>query len=184
VIARYSFAKFPKLEDLGADHQTFGVGKFKDFQIEELRIYNDGIIVGSRSNSAFIDEFIDDLFSWAEKELGMVPMITSKPEKYYESSIVVKSRNDLTKVMGLNAEICSGLNKKLASKYIATPFQPSGLVLNCEPFEQGGGKCKPFRFLVERRIGFPFGENVFFSQAPLTTDDHLAFLGDLEGFAR
>jgi hypothetical protein len=130
--ARYSFAKYPKLEDLGADHQTFGVGKFKDAQIEELRIYNDGIIVASRSNSKILDEFIADLFSWIEKELGMVPAVTSKPETYYESSIIVSSKADLTKVMGLNVEVINGLNKLLAAKYISLPFRPSGLVLNCD----------------------------------------------------
>lgn len=182
-IARYSFAKYPKLEDLGNDFQAFGIGKFKDVQIQEIKIYNDGIIVSSRANSKILDDFIDDLFSWAEKEFGLVPIVTSKPEKYYESSLVVKSKTDLTKVMGLNAEVCNNLNKRLESKYVATPFYPSGLVLNCDPHEQGGGKRKPFRFLLERRIGFPFSDNVFFSQAPLMTDDHLDFLANLERLA-
>jgi hypothetical protein len=42
---------------------------------------------------------------------------------------------------------------------------------------------RPNRFTLERRIGLPFSANVFFSQAPLKSGDHLALLEALEALA-
>lgn len=186
VVERYSFVQPPPLQQLTSpsDFIAFRIGKFSDAQINELRVYGDGFIIESKSNTKILDAFLEDLLLLTKKELGLEPLALVTPEKYYESSIIVKSETDITKVMGLPAEVCTNLNKRLANGYISTPFKPSGLVLNCEQQDQGGGKRKAFRFLVERRIGLSFSENIFYSQSPLTTDDHLAFLADLERLAR
>lgn len=186
LIARYSFAKFPPLEELSLrrDFNSFEMGKFQNVQIQELRIYGDGIIVSSRSNSKILDAFVDDLFSWSAKELGLVPVVISKPEKYYESSLVVKSSNDLTAVMGMKSDVAASLNQLLSkSNYKARLFKPSGFLMDCDVHEQGGQR-KPMKFVLERRLSVPFEENVFFSQAPLPTDDHLIFLETIERLAR
>jgi hypothetical protein len=73
-VQRYSFAKFPTLDDLQKVTYLFGVGKFRDVQISECGIYNDGIIVASRCNTQLLNEFLDDLFGWTAKELGLTPI--------------------------------------------------------------------------------------------------------------
>ena len=53
LIQRYSFVGFPSIADFAkdAEFRAFTVGKYQDIEIPNLRIYNDGIIVESRSNS-------------------------------------------------------------------------------------------------------------------------------------
>jgi hypothetical protein len=53
-----------------------------------------------------------------------------------------------------------------------------GLSLNFDT-RSVAGIAPPF-FAVERRIGFPFESNVFFSQAPLRTKDHIALLEKID----
>src|SRR5215216_629140 len=92
---RYSFAKPPSLDDLFKDVRAFRMGKFQDVQINELGVYNDGLIVSGRCDSDLLDAFISDLLSWAETELGLVQTITAKPERHYESNVVVQASADL-----------------------------------------------------------------------------------------
>ena len=42
---------------------------------------------------------------------------------------------------------------------------------------------KPVRFSLERRLGIPYNEHVFYSIAPLHTQDHLKLLMDLESLS-
>ena len=183
LVGRYGFAKPPTLDDLLKDVQIFGVGKFDDIAIQELRIYGDGIIVSSRSNTAKIDAFIKDLFAWAEKEIGLIQAITAKPERYYESLLMVKSKVDLAKCLAPADAVLTAFQRAWKSENkIEASFMPSGLLLDCDAFKFAGRR-KPTRVSVERRLGFPFEENVFYCGAPLSTDHHLAFLTALEGLA-
>src|SRR5947209_1206254 len=67
------FTKYPPLSDLtsAASRVAFGVGKFAGSQIQELRKYGDGVIIEPHSNSKILDAFVDDLFEWHQKELGL-----------------------------------------------------------------------------------------------------------------
>jgi hypothetical protein len=181
LVERYSFIKYPSVEEITRQQPlVFGIGKFGIIQINELGIYHDGIMVSSRSNTDCLDEFISDLFEWSEKELGLVKMLASKPEKYYESSIVVKSDIDLVQVIAPKDGVTKMANdffmEVAPNKQV---YELSGFLLDCDPFAFPA-KRKPLRFGVERRLGMPYSENIFFSQSPLPTKNHLNFLGALE----
>ncbi len=179
---RYSFAKLPQVDDLTKEVQTFSIGKFQDIQISELGIYNDGLIIASRSDTKYLDAFIDDLFSWAKKELGVSQSVLAKPEKYYESTIIIKSTQDLAKKVSAVADVENIFNKAFFSSEVPErniKYGLSGAVYDCDAFEYKG-KRKPFRFLIERRTGFPYKDNIFFSQAPLPTSDHMKVLKEIE----
>jgi hypothetical protein len=183
--ARYSFVKRPSLEEVISSpaYVAFGVGKFEESQIQELRVYGDGIIVESRSNSRTVDAFVDDLLDWQQKDLGLTNTVIAKPERYYESSLVVQSTKDIMSVMGLPPSIAASLDRRLSrSQYQARPMVPAGLILDCDS-HLPGGRRKQDRFGIERRIGIPFEENVYLTMAPLPTDDHLALLSEIEGLA-
>jgi hypothetical protein len=57
-------------------------------------------------------------------------------------------------------------------------YEPSAFTLDVDSTKRASGKL--VRFTLERRTGVPFEENVFFSTAPLQTDHHVEFLGELE----
>ena len=183
LIARYSFVKYPNFEDIGNNVKLFAYGKFLDVQINELKIYDDGIIVSAKANTEILDIFVDDLFKWLEEDFGVVKTILAKPERHYESQVVVSSESDLPLALAPRKDAIAKLQALLSSdKYVGGNFSLTGFNLDCDP-DDFHGRRKPSRFVVERRVGVKWSENVFFSVAPLRTPDHLNFLMALERFA-
>lgn len=183
LLQRYSFAKYPSVDDLSREVSSFGIGKFDDIQIDEFNIYADGVIVAARAPTEKLDAFLADVFSWAEKELGMVQAATARPEKFIESSIVVKSAKDLAFALAPKTEAIEILNSAFANRAAdGDPYRLSGFLIDCDPI-QYLGRRKPMRFAVERRVNEPYSENIFFSHAPLHTAEHVKLLAKLENLS-
>jgi hypothetical protein len=174
---RYSFAKLPTLEDLLKDTNIFHVGKFQDIQINELSIYNDGIIVAGGCRTEILEAFVHDLMEWAKEELGLIQAITAKPSMHHESSVIVKSTLDLGSVIAPKRSASNLVSAALLSA-TGELYKPTGYIADCD-FDKYG-KRKPGRFHVDRRVGTRADENVFFSQAPMPTENHLEVLRALE----
>lgn len=180
LVQRYSFAKYPAIGELSKNTFSFGMGKFVDIQIDELGIYGDGLVASARVPSEKLDAFVSDLLSWTEKEFGLVQATTAKPEKFIESAIVVKASKDLSLALRPNTAAVDLLNKAFLSNASGHgPYKLSGFILDCDPTELAGRR-KPMRFILERRIGLAYGQNVFYSHAPLHTNDHVKLLAQLE----
>jgi hypothetical protein len=176
--ARYEFAKFPVLNDLVERRESFSfnVGKFRDAQIQAFRIYTDGLVAESRSNSKIIDAFLDDVLHWASDSLGVKAAPTSAQERHHESALVVRSEKDLAKAMRASKQIATKLNELLHKEnYPTREFHPSGLIFSADT-SAPGSRRKETRFMIDRRVEVPFSESLFFSLAPLPTDDHLDLL--------
>jgi len=185
VIARYSFIKHPTVQDLTErrDFVSFGVGKFADSQIQEFRVYGDGFTVEARSKTQILDAFLDDLLDWGTKEFGLEAVPVLPVERHYESAVVVQSKTDLSKVLRPLHVIAEELNKLMEkSTFKPRPFEPTGLIFSVDQTAEGSRRKEP-KVIVDRRVGTSFNENIFYSQGPLPTDDHLALLGRLEALA-
>lgn len=185
LVARYSFIRYPSIQDLTEHREfmAFGVGKFADSQIQELKVYGDGLVVNARSNSNILDALLDDLLEWASTELGFEPLPNSVPERHHESALVLRAKKDIATVVGPLQELTTILNELLGKEnFVARRFQASGFILSSDPQAQGSRRIES-RFLIDRRVGVPFAENIFYSQAPLPTDDHLALLERVEDMA-
>jgi hypothetical protein len=180
IVERYSFVKAPNPDD--ALPYTFKVGKFRDSQIAELGIYNDGIIVSSASDTDLLDAFLDDLLSWSMKEFGLQQLATIPTEKFYESGVVVQSTTDLASSLRPKIDITDIVAEAMKSAKIETEIKFSGAIFD---FDVGAlkRKRKPFRLIVDRRVNVAFSDNIFFSQAPFRTKDHLEILKSLEKIA-
>jgi hypothetical protein len=180
LVQRYSFAKFPSMEELIREPIAFSIGKFGDVQINEFQIYQDGIVVSSRAPTEVLDAFISDLFSWSEMEFGMVEAADAKPEKFIESSLVVKSTKDLALCISPASAVIDVVNDALRRQVTGVPYQLSGFSLEADPGALLDRRRRPIRFAVERRANTSFNDNIFFSVAPLHTKDHLAVLASME----
>jgi hypothetical protein len=178
--SRYSFAKFPSVEDLTRGAASFLLGKFREIQINELQLYPDGIIVIARAPTEVLDAFISDLLSWSEEEFGLIEPATVRHEKFIESSIIVKSTTDLALSLAPRNDVAQILNKRFPEHTVsAGAYQLSGFFLDGDAIKFAT-RPKPMRFVLERRVGIPFSENVFYSAAPLHTEDHLEVLSEFE----
>jgi hypothetical protein len=180
---RYSFTAIPKPDDSGKDGFAFQIGKFDNAQIQEMRIYSDGVIVTSSSNMEILDRFLADMLKWSEIELGLTTTSLAKPEKHYESCIIVRASSNLAKMHVLNEKLSNILSEYLSAKVVGQPhFELTGVFADADPEAKKTIRA-PHRFTVERRLGIPFKENVYYSWAPLATNDHLALLTQLEALA-
>lgn len=178
LVQRYSFAKYPDLDELLKDSFTFSVGSFQDVQISEFSVYNDGVIVSSKCNTRILDDFVEDLFSWVSNEFDIVPIPYYKPEKHFESSLIFHSSVDLPGIVAPN-KVASDLIESTLERGAGIPFYPSGTTFESNP-EQTTLRRRPIRFFVERRAATRFSDNVFYSQAPLPTNEHISLLSELE----
>jgi hypothetical protein len=181
VLQKYSFVKFPSVDDLQKDSQTFAMGKFQEFQIDELKVYGDGIIVSGKCNTDILSAFVTDLFGWIKSDFGLEEIAILKPEMHFESSLVVKAERDLTSALSPPKRVTNLIEQTMAGATQAE-YQPSAIHFETDS-EGLKTRRRPLRFTLERRIGVPFGSNVFYSQAPIKSADHLSLLGALEGLA-
>ena len=95
LVERYRFLKFPqKPEELiKVDNFEFNDGTYKsrdgDELIVNLKVYNDGFIVDSRSSTTDCDAFLHDLLTWAAKDYGLLPYAKLIRRKLYTSELYV-----------------------------------------------------------------------------------------------
>jgi hypothetical protein len=179
---RYSFTKLPSPDELTREPVAFSMGKFQDVQINEFQIYGDGIIATARAGTEILDAFISDVLRWGEREFGLVQAAIAKPEKYVESAILVKSTKDLMLAVAPANDVAEIVNKAIRRHISDVPYRHAGFVLDSDP-AAFPGRRKPLRFVVERRLGVAYSENVFYSVAPLHTKDHLKVLSELEALS-
>jgi hypothetical protein len=181
VIQKYSFLKFPNADDLQKDTQIFSLGRFRDTQINELSVYGDGVIAAGRCSTKLLQAFLSDLFNFVEVEYGYRQSNILDPETHFESGLLVRSAKDLTSAIAPPKRVTTLINQTLRknndAEYLAfgTHFETDVRVPN--------RRRRPVRFSLERRLGIPFEKNVFYSQAPLETDDHFALLEGIESLA-
>jgi hypothetical protein len=184
LVQRYGFAQYPTAEQLLKNELTFGMGKFGDSGILELRVYTDGVIVTSRATTDILEAFIIDAMEWLRDEFQIVPTSIARPEWHFESVVVVRADADLLSLMRPQKAAVSAINNSWeAPGYHPGHMQSTGVTFTIDQPEIKSRR-KPFAFTLERRTGYPFEENIFFSGAPFRTKDHLAVLGRLEELAR
>ena len=68
---------------------------------------------------------------------------------------------------------------KYSRRPIYSTLNFTGFIFDFDPASVAG-KRKPLRLIVDRRVGIAFSENVFYSQAPFKTKDHVKVLTSLE----
>jgi hypothetical protein len=186
LVAKYEFRSFPTLEQL-VEPQTyfgFGVGKFNDTQIQDFRIYGDGFTVEARSDSAILDKFVDDFIGWYTAEFGFRTWPSPKPERHHESTLVVRSDKDLNALLSNLNAVAAEMNRLISKEnYSPRAFSVSGFVLDADNFQKGSSR-KEGKFVIDRKLGHPYEDGLYFSQCPLPTKDHLALLDFVEGLVK
>ena len=180
---RYRFGSAPHaIEDLGGNKAEFKHGLFEGNAIETLEVYNDGIIVTSRSDTDFIDKFMDDLGLYLKENMGISVIKTHVVHKLYESVLVVETDRDIFKPFDAYASIVRMIDGALrASSGLEVQYQNFSFGLCADDTQNPAIKPIPFRF--ERKLGIEFSLNQFQTTAPLKTKQHLEIIENLEQLA-
>lgn len=178
IVERYGFLNAPQsLEDFDLQKGiTFHQGYIGGGTISSVSFYNNGIRVESQEGTGVADMFMDDVVGWMTFEAGVGLTPTHDGLRIYTSAMEV----ELGMAFAEKFSLVSGIGQLIGQRVKGyggpdTAYETTGLMMWSHLQNQG-----PAQFRLERRVDTPFPANVYFSSAPLTTDDHLAVLSACE----
>lgn len=177
IAARYSFVKAPQSFDemdveKGVD---FSIGKLKEINIDRLSVYQNGVLVDTRSSTDDSEKVLVDIWTWIREELG----VTIRPTRVnFVSQLIFRSDLRLSLLNPVLTPIADRISKSVSGDLKQTfSYEPIGILMGPDPTQT---KLSPYQFTLERRSDTPFMENVYFSVAPLRTAEHLEIVKQLE----
>jgi len=179
LIDTYKFRQYPSLKEIEdlSKGIVFSDGEFAinsdHLIVVNLTIYNDGMVVDTRSSTEHSEAFLNDAFSQFSEISKVPPYQSIIRERLYVSEVYVSSDKSLELI---NPKL------KQISKYLSQNVEKD------KTFQVGGisfwpdqtSKTNPRPFLFERVLNTPFSENRYFSAAALPTEKHLELLDKLE----
>lgn len=175
--SRYGFIEGPmKVADYDLKKGiTYLHGLYKKSVVDRCQIYENGILAESMKPVEFCDDFIDDVIDWAQVKAGIsIEPMSGVPRGYY-SQVEVQFDDDINSKLDIFQELSQTI-----SNYLREYGQPqiafgvSGISFHTDPLRLAAPKPYPFTFA--RRDSVPYGDNTYFSTAPLKTADHLNLL--------
>ena len=178
---RYGFLQGPRT--VADFDSTKGIvflhGFFRDnIVIDRFQIFNDGVVCETKAPVEQADSFIEDALKWAAEEVKLE--VGVEKGRIYNSHIVVHSSVQIEKKFQLFSEFGSRIAKAIASYggRNLTDFKLAGLRFFYDGSSLPTPKPTPFSF--ERRDGQPHDSGLYYSMAPLRSEDHLTLLKELE----
>jgi hypothetical protein len=184
LVERYSFQKFPQqLQDFDEQKGVeFLSGRSGSEVIDRMVIYGNGILVDTRSGTDTSRHLIEEALSWGKSELslnyspGMIRRFGYVSQLTFHSSVSLNVLNPaLQRLSDRLTEIVSEIHGEKI-RYQTASFQ-----IQHDPLAR---KNSIAGFTIFPRVGTPFSENKYFSEAPLPTDKHIALLEDFEAELR
>jgi hypothetical protein len=184
---RYGFVQVPTTAEaiLPRDTSTtpivLGHGKFmhegRPIIIQSLRLFANGITVETSISTDDADIVADDIL-----HLGETFVTPISTPKFYVSQLEVILDHGIEPLAPAGERIAYTLESMLENygHEALPPFHLIALGMNVDPSKA----MTPADFRLERRLGVPYEANVYFSQAPLRTPDHLAALEEIEEILR
>lgn len=176
---RYGFVQIPRtMQEFDFNKGvTFLQGYFQGEVIDRFQMYERGLLCESKKSTSLCDLFLEEVFSWVPVKFD----IPVKPTdvRSYASQVEVLTSIDIGEAFSKFVPIGKFIGEKLRS-YGQAPddFSISGLRMHYDI--QGKPSPQAPEFAFERRATVPYTSNLFFSAAPLSTNDHLETLDVLE----
>ncbi len=186
VTQRYSFSKSPSnMLDLEDNALVFDQGQFltedgKSIYVS-LKVYSDGFVGITSSSTQHATEFLTDLGLYIVS-LGFSFPPQEKIKKGFASVLLVESNIELILVNPDLKRILDFIHSRLVTMDgKPRSYEVSSIGAWSEDVKKG---YAPMVFRFERKIGSDFSENLYYTEAPLQTDEHLELLDQLEGIFR
>jgi hypothetical protein len=181
VVRRYKFQKFPKtFEEFDeAKGVIFEDGKIGNKVIQKFTIFQTLLTLETRSSTADSKQILEEMLVWGAAKFGL----NYNPGSIKRFAYI----NDLTffSDVPLLSAACQPL-LDLASKTSAAlsdiwqepvQYHPANLAVGHDPMARSHGIAP---FTITHRAEARFSENKYFSEAPLPTEMHIAFLEEFE----
>lgn len=175
---RYGFVEVPtKVSDLDfAAGVKFLQGYFKGTIITRFQVYDNGLLCEAAADNSLCERFVDEVLDSIPDEFG-IPLIR-RPRKAFQSTVEVTLTKDVSVRFNSFTKAGAMIGSALESYgQPNAPFHFSGIEMHLPDNQNELGHPE---FQLAKRKGHAYEENVYFSKAPLRTEDHLAILTELE----
>lgn len=173
----FGFIQRPITQDdyAASDGLKFLYGRGDGFVISALTLFNDGIYC---QGSTTTDDLHQTIVNVLDVLRGLAISVPIGDLKWlYNSQVEVVLEQGFSTLLDKLDPVARTVRQKIEGYGVdVSHYGPSGVSLGGE----GPGVIQPGRFVLERRAGRPVSENVFYSEAPLATREHVALLGEID----
>jgi len=182
---RYGFVVAPDIGDaIGTGHGLkFLHGRLirsDTINILSLQLFNDGVIVTCLDTEA-ADVVLDDVILLAKSSFKFREPQTIQPRRYV-STVVVSFEKDIDSLVRGFESVSENFARALAKcSNIKANIHVGRIAFRADPLLHLPHTNTDL--LIERRVGRPFADNVYYSGAPLTSKAHLELLERIEDIA-
>jgi len=143
--------------------------------IDWLQIYVGGIQVTTQTNTTDALTALDYIADWGIREFGLTLEPVKSPGFF--SQINIRFERPLPELFPQLRPIAREISARHPD--ILT-FRPEFELGALQFVYETKSNFNPVVFRIERAANIPFAENLYLSDAPLTTDDHVKVLEDFE----
>lgn len=181
LVEEYGFLTYPtKTEDFDSEKGIrFRSGKKADKVIDLLALYTGLITLETLSSTSDSREVLEDILEWGTKKLGLTYKDGMIRHWGYISQISFNT--DFPLLSSLSRPLQNLAQKAGAA---VSGFFGEGLTYEIAKVNVAHDPLTRMSAIagitIEHRANAPFGENRFFSEAPLPTELHIQFLNELE----
>jgi len=184
---QYNFRQVPTIQEVAEKPALFGFGEIRRdseaITIEQLTVSYVGIqatsvTASTRTSTDDSDFFLDELIAWVGKKyrLDTSPVFAPSYHSVLEVNFEAPISQRFTELRSIGQEMTSYIRSY--GLQTCPEFEVEGFSMHIEPTPTL--IPSPLAFSVQRRLGAPYAENKYFSQAPLKTKDHETILKHLD----
>jgi hypothetical protein len=179
IAERYKFQKLPIREERGEKGIVFEEGKIGNKTIPKLTIFDTIVVLETRSSTTDSKQLIEELLLWVAAKFDVTYNPGSIKRFAYISDLTFYSDVPLLAAacqpfIDLAAKTSAALTEIWQEP---VQYYPANLAVGHDPMARKNGIAP---FVITHRAEAKYSENKYFSEAPLPTDMHIAFLESFE----
>jgi hypothetical protein len=185
VVKRYRFQKFPKAFEEFDEVKgvVFEDGKIGGKVIQKFTIFNTVLVIETRSNTSEAKQILEEMLLWGAAKFGIDYSAGAIKRFAYVSDITFYTDVPLlTAACRPLVDLATKTSAALAEIWQEPiEYRPTNLAIGHDPLARKYGIAP---FSITFRAETRFSDNKYFSEAPLPTETHIAFIEEFEAGIR
>jgi hypothetical protein len=146
--------------------------------IEYLQLFPNGLLLTAQKDTADADIALEDVLNWAISTFGFQYELI-KPNTVHNSQLEVRFEKSLPQLVPLLSAVGTAITNRLDDFFEVRP-QYELMTINFYFDKSKYPSLAPSVFRLDRRDGVPFDQEVYWSEASLTTQHHIEVLTEFE----
>jgi hypothetical protein len=180
LIERFEFQKYPQSYEETDEEKgvNFFDGRWNGTNVRKLTVFTGALVVDTSTSTEASERVLEEALTWGAQELGLTYKPGMIKRRQYISDIVFQS--DI-KILAVHSAF-TNLQKSLtdASETYLWQRRQYELTHFGLDFDHTMNPLQAVPFSIQRRGNVLFGENRYFSEAPLPTSVHAKLIEQFE----